>query len=225
MLIYTLVFGYIIQLDKGVSPYPLYVLAGLIPWTFFNNSVRKGTRALSGNASLIKKVYFPREIFPLTMLISNMVNFIPAFALILVLAVVLGHPMQWSELILLPLVILLQALFTLGVALLVSILNVYYRDVEFIINLVMRAWMYMCPIIYPIHMLTGAEVSSTVKDFAGLYFLNPMAVIISLYHQPFFPDQGPEIKYVIYTVILTVVLFLGAWYLFRRMNRRVGEVI
>ncbi|EGK09032.1 ABC transporter permease [Kroppenstedtia eburnea] len=231
MAIYTLVFGYIIDLNKGIDPYPLYVLAGLIPWTFFNNSIRKGTKALSGNASLIKKVYFPREIFPLTMLISNLVNFIPAFALVFIMAVAYGQSIQWDYLAMLPGVILLQALFTLALALLVSVLNVYYRDVEFIVNLVMRAWMYLCPIIYPISILYEEKSSELVQQFADLYFLNPMAVMISMYHGVFFDDQGLPDKFgipgfwLIYTVALTVILFLAAWVLFRRMNRRVGEVI
>ncbi len=233
MVIYTLVFGYLVNLNKGLpeGAYPLYVLSGLIPWTFFNNSVRKGTKALSSNASLIKKVYFPREIFPLTMLISNLVNFIPAFGLIMVMAVVTQQSIQWDQLALLPGIILIQSGFTLGIALLVSVLNVYYRDVEFIVNLLMRAWMYLCPIIYPVSMLFSSDTEPVVQQFADLYFLNPMAVIISLYHGIFFPGQGvpahPTIPgfWVIYTVLVTVFLFLAAWYLFRKMNRRVGEVI
>lgn len=231
MLIYTLVFGYIINLNRGVDHYPLYILAGLIPWTFFNNSVRKGTKALSSNSSLIKKVYFPREIFPLTMLISNLVNFIPAFALVFALAIAFGQSIHWGYLIMLPGTVLLQSLFTLAIVLLVSVLNVYYRDVEFIVNLAMRAWMYLCPIIYPISMLYEEKSNEVVQQFADLYFLNPMAVIISMYHGIFFPDQGVPEKFgipgfwIVYTVILTAILFMAAWYLFRRMNRRVGEVI
>ncbi|PTX50639.1 ABC-2 type transport system permease protein [Melghirimyces profundicolus] len=233
MVIYTVVFGYLVNLNKGLpeGAYPLYVLAGLIPWTFFNNSVRKGTKALSGNASLIKKVYFPREIFPLTMLISNLVNFIPAFALVLVMAMVMNQPIHGDQLALLPGMILLQAFFTLGVALLVSVLNVYYRDVEFIVNLLMRAWMYLCPIIYPMSRLYSRDTDPVVQQLADLYWLNPMAVIISLYHGIFFPEQGvpahPAVPglWIIYTILVTIILFFAAWYLFRKMNRRVGEVI
>ncbi|MDR6225880.1 ABC transporter permease [Desmospora profundinema] len=227
MLIYTLVFSVIIKkMAGGVEPYPLYVLLGLIPWTFFNNSLKKGTKSLSGNASLIKKVYFPREIFPISMILANLVNFIPAFALVIVFGLALGKPIQWEQLALLPLMILLLALFALACSFLISVLNVYYRDVEFITNLMMRGWMYLSPIIYPISLVTQSE-SETVRQFADLYFLNPMAVILSLFHGIFFPDQAEVISfgYILYVIIFTLVLLVVSWIIFKRLNRRVGEVI
>ncbi|PTM57476.1 ABC transporter permease [Desmospora activa] len=225
MVIYTLVFSVIIKgISKGVEPYPLYILSGLIPWTFFNNSLKKGTKALSGNASLIKKVYFPREIFPLSMITANLVNFIPAFVLVIAFAFVLGVPVQWDQLVLLPFFILLLAVFALACSFLISVLNVYYRDVEFITNLVLRGWMYLSPIIYPISFVTENE-SETVRQFADLYFLNPMAVILSLFHGIFFPDQSISWGYVLYVIIFILVMLLISWFIFKRLNRRVGEVI
>ncbi|MFC4075604.1 ABC transporter permease [Salinithrix halophila] len=226
MMIYYLVFGVIInRVGDEVPHYSLYVLAGLIPWTFFNNSMKKGTKALSSNSSLIKKVYFPREIFPVTMILSNLVNFVPAFLLVFVVA--LFSPkvtIQWDQLALLPGIILLQSVFTLACTFLVSVLNVYYRDVEFIMSLLLRAWMYLCPIIYPLTFVTQND-SPAVEYFSHFYFLNPMAVIISLYHGIFYPEQAAPVQYLYYVIILTVVLFLASWLIFKRLNRRVGEVI
>lgn len=225
MLIYTVVFVYIVTIGKGVDNYPLYVLSGLIPWTFFNNSMKKGTKALTGNSSLIKKVYFPREIFPLTMLLSNLVNFVPAFLLVFGLALFLNHPIDWVMAAWLPGIVLLQSMFIMAMTFLVSVLNVFYRDVEFISNLLLRAWMYMCPIIYPLTMVTNNE-SKLIQGYADLYFLNPMAVLLSLYHQIFYPEQGiTSPGPVIYVIVVTVVLFLVTWFIFKRLNRRVGEVI
>ncbi|SDX09737.1 ABC-2 type transport system permease protein/lipopolysaccharide transport system permease protein [Marininema mesophilum] len=227
MAIYALVFGEILNKNL-VKAYPLFILMGLIPWTFFNNTLRRGTKALSGNVSLIKKVYFPREIFPITILLANLVNFVPAFILVFVIAMFTpGLHLQWYQLIYLPGALLLQCLFTLACTFLVSVLNVYYRDVEFIVNLMLRAWMYLCPIIYPVSLL-GASKSDLVREFAWLYFLNPMAVIISMYHGIFYPKEAvtkipPSM--IIFVIILSLLLLVFSWWIFKRLNRRVGEVI
>jgi lipopolysaccharide transport system permease protein len=229
MVIYTIVFSLILGIDgrggEKIEHYPLFILSGLIPWTFFSNAVRAGTKALSSNSSLIKKVYFPREIFPVTILLSNLVNFIPAFALILLIALAFGHPIHWDKLALLPAFLSLQSVFTLACMFLVSMLNVFYRDVEFITNLLMRAWMYLCPIIYPISFVMNSD-SPFVERFADFYLLNPMAVMISLYHTIFYGDtQGVDMKWIFYAIIITIVIFFISWGVFKRLNRRVGEVI
>ncbi|OYD07533.1 ABC transporter permease [Paludifilum halophilum] len=228
MVIYTIVFGYILNVTEGrgegIQHYSLFILSGLIPWTFFNNSMKKGTKSLSSNASLIKKVYFPREIFPVTMLLSNLVNFVPAFLLVFVVALSLGHPIDWGQLAMLPAFVLLQSVFTLACVFFVSVLNIYYRDVEFIINLVLRGWMYLSPIIYPVSFLSQNE-SDLVQQFADFYFLNPMAVMISLYHGIFYENQMVSPGFIIYTIVLSLVLLFSSWAIFKRLNRRVGEVI
>lgn len=229
MVIYTVVFSYILGVDgRGgitIERYPLFILSGLIPWTFFNNAIRGGTRALSSNASLIKKVYFPREIFPTTILLSNLVNFFPAFGLVIVAALAVGHTIYWDMLLLLPFFILVQSVFTMACILLVSILNVYYRDVEFISNLVLRAWMYMCPIIYPIQFVMQSD-NELVRQLADLYLLNPMAVIISLYHSILYGDSHMVgMEWILYTIAVTIAFCFISWKIFRRLNDRVGEVI
>jgi lipopolysaccharide transport system permease protein len=229
MVIYTIVFSLILNVDdsakgQNINHYFLYVLSGLIPWTFFNNSMKKGTKALSGSSSLIKKVYFPREIFPMTMLLSNLVNFIPAFALVIAVALIVGQPIYWDQLALLPAFILLQSVFILGLAFLVSVLNVFYRDVEFITNLLLRGWMYLCPIIYPISFVTESN-NALIQQFEWLYFLNPMAVIISLYHGILYQGQTAPLEYVGYSIGITLLVFIIGWVVFKRLNRRVGEVI
>ncbi|SFS75558.1 ABC transporter permease [Marininema halotolerans] len=228
MLIYTIVFGVILDGagKNHLEAYPVFILIGLIPWTFFNNTIRRGTRALSGNSSLIKKVYFPREIFPITILLANLVNFVPAFLLVLVVGIFTPNlHLQFAQLLWLPGVIILQCLFTLACTFLVAVLNVYYRDVEFIVNLLLRGWMYLCPIIYPISRVMETK---EIQEFTWLYFFNPMAIIISGYHGIFYPEEGlnhipPSM--IIYVIILTFFLLGVFWLIFKRLNRRVGEVI
>ena len=117
-----------------------------------------------------------------------------------------------------PGIILLQALFTFGLSLVLSVLNVFYRDVEFISNLVLRGWMYLSPIIYPL--------SYVPEEYMNFYVLNPMAVIVSLYHDIFYSNIPSVPTWSIFYVIgFTIIQLFVAWVLFKRLNRRVGEVI
>lgn len=216
MVIYTIVFSVIARFN--VDNYPLFILSGLIPWMFLANSVNKGVKSLTLNSSLIKKVYFPRQIFPITTILANLINFIPALGLVIVLALITeGMAMPFDRLIVLPAIILLQTLVVLSVTIVLSVLNVYYKDVELILSVVLRGWMYLSPIIYPLSMVPS--------EFTNWYLLNPMAIVISLYRWVFFADTVVPAAYIAYVVILAVIASFVAWRLFNRLNRRIGEII
>ncbi len=220
MIIYTIVFALILKLSRGIDNYPLYILSGLIPWVFFNDTLKKSMQSLSRNASLIKKIYFPREIFPFTTLIANVVaNFLPAMLLVIALALILQPgEISWFKMLFAPGIVLLQAVFTFGLSLVLSVLNVFYRDVEFISNLVLRGWMYLSPIIYPL--------SFVPEEYFNFYVLNPMAVIVSLYHDLFYSNlQTVPTWSIFYVIVFSIIQLFVAMLIFKRLNRRVGEVI
>ena len=221
MVIYTLVFSVITKFGREIDNYPLYVLSGLIPWTFLSNSMHQGAKSLTKNSALIKKIFFPRQIFPLTTVLANLVNFIPALFLVVILAIVTEwDPSLLSRILVLPAIVLLQALFILSITIILSVLNVFYKDVELILTVALRAWMYLSPIIYSINM-----VQEQMPQYFGYYLLNPMAIILSLYRWVFFSEPVIGWQYIVYTVVGTVVFFFIAWKLFNRINRRVGEII
>ncbi|EGL82029.1 ABC-2 type transporter [Caldalkalibacillus thermarum TA2.A1] len=215
MIIYTIVFSVILRFE--VENYALFVLSGLIPWMFLTQSINRGTKSLTQNSSLIRKIYFPRQIFPITIIIANLVNFIPALFLVLLFAVIMKVELIWGNLLLLPLIILFHTLFVLSIVLVLSITNVYYRDTEFVFNLVTRAWMYLSPIIYPVYLVP--------EKYIDLYMLNPMAIIISLYRTALIGDEMIPASYVLYLLGLITMFISLSWYIFNRLNRRVGEVI
>lgn len=216
MLVYTIVFSMIIRFK--VDNYPLFILSGLIPWMFLSNCLNKGSKSLTTNASLIKKIYFPRQIFPLSTVLAHLVNFVPALALVILLALITeGGHLPFIRLLVLPVIILLQALFVFSITTLLSVMNVFYKDVEIILTVVLRAWMYLSPIIYPLTIVPD--------QYLNWYLLNPMAVIISLYRWVFFSDMGIPAAYIGYAVLLSVAALFVSWKLFDRMSRRVGEII
>ncbi|WP_413378316.1 ABC transporter permease [Alkalihalobacillus sp. 1P02AB] len=217
MIIYSIVFSFIAKFD--MDNYPLFLISGLIPWMFVNHSVVRGTKILALNATLIKKVYFPRQLFPLTVVSTNLVNLLISLALITVFSLFVGA-FHFTSVLILPLAIVLQFFLVLGVVLLLSAISVYYRDVEFVSSLGIRGWMYLSPIIYPLHIIPG--------QYHNLYMLNPMATIITIYHNVFYGGEGIEmvsIQWIGYTIIFIVVLLLISWKLFDRMSKRMGEVI
>lgn len=216
MLIYTIVFSVIIRFK--VDNYPLFILSGLIPWMFLSNSMHKGAKSLTVNASLIKKIYFPRQIFPLANVLANLVNFVPALALVVLLAVITeGGEIPFLRMLALPAIVLLQAVFVFSITTVLSVMNVYYKDVEIILTVVLRGWMYLSPIIYPL--------SFVPEQFVNWYMLNPMAVILSLYRWVFFSDTLVPLAYIGYVIVLAAVALFVSWKLFNRMSRRVGEII
>ncbi|MDQ0338508.1 ABC-2 type transport system permease protein [Caldalkalibacillus uzonensis] len=215
MVIYTIVFSIILRFE--VENYALFVLSGLIPWMFLTQSINRGTKSLTNNSSLIRKIYFPRQIFPITIILANLVNFIPALFLVLAFAVIMNVNLLWGNLLLLPFIILIHALFVLAIVLLLSISNVYYRDTEFVFNLISRAWMYLSPIIYPVYLVP--------EQYLNLYMLNPMAIIISMYRTALMGHEMVPMSYVLYLLLFISIFILFSWFIFNRLNRRVGEVI
>jgi ABC-2 type transport system permease protein len=141
MIIYTIVFSFILRFD--IENYSLFLLSGLIPWMFVSHSVNRGLKTLTLNAALIKKVYFPRQLFPLTVVVTNLVNLSISLMLVAGFNLYLGVGINLLSLAILPFVIVLQFLLVLSIALILSSVSVYYRDVEFITSLGLRGWMYL----------------------------------------------------------------------------------
>ncbi|WP_368503221.1 ABC transporter permease [Alkalihalophilus sp. As8PL] len=215
MIIYTIVFSIILRF--GIENYSLFLLSGLIPWMFVNHSVMRGTKSLTSNSSLIKKVYFPRQLFPLTIVSTNLVNLAISLLLVAAYSFYLGVGVGFKGLMALPIAIVLQFLFVLAVVLLLASINVYFRDVEFISSLGIRGWMYLSPILYPI--------AKIPEEYLSLYMINPMATIISLYHYVFYGGEFIGMNYLLYTAGFTIILLVISWKVFDKLSRRMGEVI
>ena len=180
MLVFTVVFTALIPND--IPQYPVFILAGLLAWNWCTASVTGGVYSITANAHLINKVAFPRELLPLSVVLSNGVNFVLALIPLFVLAWVHGRPPS-PYLLLLPVAMVVQLIFLTGLALFLGALNVYFRDTESIIDVVVLAWFFLTPVIY--------DVTSLSQQYSRLiYILNPMASFISLYRLIFY-HQAP----------------------------------
>ena len=225
LLVFSLVFS-ILARGGDVKWYAVFLMSGLLPWLFFVNSLMQAVGSIVGNPGLVKKVYFPREILPIAVVGSNIVHFILQMMVFFVfLLLIRWHFSPW--LLLMPVILLLQVVFTLGLALLVSAVNVYLRDVQHFVEVLLTAWFWLCPIVYPV-----ALVAEQFPKFMPVYLANPMTNIVLLWEYVVYNPHyyGPEVAYIslwgiLGTAIVSIVTLVGGYYVFARIERGFAEQI
>lgn len=215
MLIFTVFFGRLAGVASAGIPYPLFALAGLVPWTFFANAITASGNSLVGSANLITKVYFPRLIVPAAAMLAGLVDFMLAF-LMLVLLMFYYRVTLTVQILFLPVLILLTALFSLGVGTWMSALNVKYRDVRFALPFLIQLWLFVSSVILP--------STSIPQKWRWLLMLNPMSGIIEGYRAALFglPFDWPALGI---ASVLTIVVLLYAIYAFGRVERSFADII
>jgi homopolymeric O-antigen transport system permease protein len=216
MAVFTLVFSRLAKMPSGGAPYPLFAFAALVPWFFFMNSVASGTMSLITYRNIVTKTYFPREIIPLAQVFSRLIDFSAAAALYAILMVAFGVRLgPWA--LAAPVFFALLLLFTIGFTLATSSLNVYYRDVNPVVQIALQLWLYLTPVAYPL---------AAVPDrFRWLFVLNPLSAIVEGFRAALVFDRPPDVSLTLISSALTIVLFVTAWKTFKRMDRNFADVI
>jgi len=231
MIVFSIVFTYMMP-NRSIAHFPVFILCALLPWNFFTSSVMGSVSSIVGNAHLIKKVYFPREVLPLSTVLANLVNFMLALIVLVAMLYIAGIGLtRWA--LLLPVVILIQLVFTLGLAFVVSTLNVFYRDTGMIMDVLLLAWFFLTPVMYPIDILPSQRtvfgLNLPVQRLT--YILNPMASLIASYRSILYgsieggPPGPPALDFFLRTVVTALlVLALGYW-VFSRYRATFGEEV
>jgi len=215
MIIFTIFFGRLAAVDSAGIPYPVFALAGLVPWTFFSNAITASGNSLVGSANLITKVYFPRLIVPAAAMLAGLVDFVLAFVL-LILLMLYYQIVPTIQLLFLPVLVLLTALFSLSVGTWFSALNVKYRDVRFALPFLIQLWLFVSSVILP--------SSAIPAKWRWLLMLNPMSGIIEGYRSALFglPFDWPALGI---ASGLTILTLLYAIYAFGRVERSFADII
>lgn len=213
MAVFTVVFT--VLLKSNIPNFPVFVLTGLLAWNLHSTAVMGAIGSVVGNAGLVMKVYFPREVLPISVVLSNTVNFV--LALIALFAVVFVSGIQLSSsLLLLPAILFVQVVFTLGLALFLSALTVFFRDVEIIMETLLLAWFFLTPIFY--------RIEDLVPAYSRLmYIANPMASIVSAYRDVLYHGGMPAMDFLGRTFVTSLVVLVVGYVFFRRCARRFGE--
>lgn len=212
LLVYSFVFPYILRIH--VQNYTIYLMVALIPWNFFTTVVQLGSGSIVNDGNILKKVYFPREIIPISVATSGLVNFFITFIVMLVFILCSGIGISWSILYF-PLIAIVEYLLLLGITFIVSAVTVYVRDLEHLISVFLLMMFYVTPIIYNPEMLPA--------KFEWVLKLNPMAYLIQSYRDILYFKARPDLSQALMIIILSVALIFIGLFIFRKLEKRFAE--
>lgn len=215
MVIFTFIFTKIAKVETDV-PYPIFAYCGLLPWQLFAQGLGTATKSLVGNTNLVTKVYLPREVFPFAAVMAKLIDFAIGCVFVIFLMWYYHIPVTWT-IVFFPVVLFVQIVFTLGLSFFLSMGNLYFRDVDYIMQVIIQLWMYVTAVVYPL------KVSDPkLQMFLNL---NPMTPIIDGYRDVILRGQLPPLQTFGPVVALSLALFLIGWYLFHKFEFQFAENI
>jgi ABC-2 type transport system permease protein len=229
-LIYTAVFSVVLKVEPptgkdGLYNYALFLLCGLLTWNFFSGALNSGMGVLTGNGNLIKKTYFPRRLLVISNVMAQFVTYLIEMAVLMVIFLVLGvNVLPWVPLVLV--VMVLTAVLALGLGLILSVINVYFRDVAHFVALALQIWFYATPIIYPITLVEGTRDSdgwAGALHIADIYQYNPMVGLIEAIRDMWYSGVAPNFALLGYVAALSLVILWIGNIVFGRLEVRLGE--
>ncbi len=214
--IFTAIFGWMAKMPSDGIWYPVFTLTGLLPWIYFSQAITRSGGSLVASANLVTKVYFPRILLPLSMIVSPLIDFVLSLFLLFGLLFYAGIPLTWKVLTL-PLFILVAMLAALGVGLILSTANVKYRDVGHAIPFLIQIWMFLSPIVYP--------VSLVPERWKLLYGLNPMAGVIEGFRWALLGKAAPDPTVMGVSIVVFVAVLIGGLAYFKKLEQEFADVI
>ena len=216
MAVFTLVFSRLAKMDSNGAPYPLFAFAALVPWFFFMNSVSSGTLSLITYRNIVTKTYFPREIIPLAQVCSRFIDFFAAAALYVLLMTVYGVGIGvWS--LMAPVFFLLLILFTVGLTFATSAMNVFYRDVNPVVQIALQLWLYLTPVAYPLAVVP--------ERFRLFFVMNPLSAIVEGFRSAVVFNRAPDWTLTLISASIIAAVFVSAAIMFKRMDKYFADVI
>lgn len=215
ILVYAIVFPYLMRGNTGDN-YLIYICAGVIPWIFFSSVLTTCVSIIRGNSNLIKKVYFPRVILPISVSISAFINFLISCCIILVFAIFQGVGISW-HIVFVPLIGCIQLVFSLGIGLVLSAADVYAQDLQYIITFVLNLAFYGSPIVYQINMF------STTSFLMTAIKINPITMFLECYRDAFLYHICPSLNTVVVLLIEAMGVFYIGYYIFKKLEKGFAE--
>jgi len=223
MIVLSIVFSFIVKVPVDV-PFPIFLLCGLLPWNFMSLSLNVGASSLVTERNLVKKVYFPREIIPISVTAGHFINFLIAMLLFLPFPLFILKSWSWA-LLLLPVPIILLALFTVSVTSLATIGDAFFRDTRFIVEALLMVWFYATPIFYPLSFLNSFtdKIPAWIMPVIHMIRYNPMAGIINMFRNIILYGKPPLLSDGLYVTALTLALTCVNFFIYRRHGPVVAD--
>lgn len=215
VLVYAIVFPFIMKNTQ--ENYVVFLIIGILPWTWFITAINQGTSCILANAGIIKKVYFPREILPISVVTSGMINFLISCIVIFLFLIFSGIGISWYV-VFLPIIVIIQFIFTLGILFMTSAIDVYIRDAEYIIAFIVNMLFYATPILYSPDIFQNTPIS-------WLFKLNPLAGIINSYRDILFYKTMPNLESLLFIFVISIILLLLGIAIFRKLEKEFAEEV
>jgi lipopolysaccharide transport system permease protein len=213
--IFSVIFTRVAPIDTGV-PYPVWAYCGLAVWNFFASGVKFATNSLAGNLNLVTKVYFPREVLPLSAVLVAAVDFLVSTTVLAALMIWYRVTPGWA-LLFVPLLLLVHLFFTTAVSLVLSMANVFYRDVKYLVEALITLWMFATSVVYPIDRVGGR--------LGAVLALNPMTPLVEAYRSVILYNRAPAVSGFLYVTITSIALLGVSWLVFHRAEFKFAESV
>lgn len=213
LVIYTIVFS--VFMNSPIEKFYIFLFVALVPWLFFNSCISSGATSILQQKNLVEKIYFPRMVLPIAYTISYFINMLLSFIIVFAAILISGIGIRFGILWYLPIIMLIEFVMGIGGALLFSALTVYFRDLEYILNIITMAWMYMTPILYSME-----QIPESIRSWL---FLNPMTAVIIAYRDILYYQQAPDMKTLVYAIVWGIVTLVVGWISFQKLQKNFVE--
>lgn len=213
LVVYTLVFSVILRND--IEDFYLYLFVALVPWIFFSTSVSGGSGCIWSQQDLVKKIYFPREVLPISFVTSQFINMLLSLLVVLTIIIITGKGINPIALLYMPAVMAIEYFLALGMAMITSAVTVYIRDLEYLLGIITMAWQFLTPIMYPIEMVPDSLMP--------IFNLNPMTPVIIAYRDILYYKQLPRMETLMQALFLGMFLMVAGCITFSKLKRHFAE--
>lgn len=216
LMVMSFVFSTILRVDSLGVPFIIFLSVALLPWNLFTQSLVSSTSALVGNSNLITKIYFPREILIYATIIAKLVDFFYSCIVLIAFFIIFRTSLS-IHILWIPFILLIQLIFTMGLSLLLAAFNLFYRDIQYLLSLILMIWMYLTPIMYPVEMLP--------PQYRFIFMLNPMAVIVNAYRQVMLSGAGPNLNSLSIALGMSIAIFLFGFLVFKKLEGEFADYV
>ena len=213
LLVYTFVFQYILR--QGIDKYYLFLFVALIPWLFFATSVSAGSSCVLAQKGMVSKIYFPREILPISHVTSAFVNMLYSFIILFIVVVFSGVPINFIALLYLRVIMIVEYILALGITMIVSSLTVFFRDLEYIMGILVIAWQFLTPIMY--------DISIVPDSLKSIYMINPMTPVTIAYRDILYNSAIPKMETLLMALGMGVAFLIIGFFVFGKLKKRFAE--
>lgn len=213
LVVYTMVFSVIMK--TGIKDYYLYLFVALIPWIFFSTCLTGGSNCILAQQDMVKKIYFPREVLPVAYVTSQFVNMLLSFLVIFAVLVSVNYTLNLQAILYLPLIMAIEYILSLGLTMLMGALNVYLRDLEYILGILAMAWQFLTPVMY--------SMEQVPEEIQWAFTLNPMTYIITSYRDILYYAKLPKMETLLSAVVFGAAVLSIGWIVFIRLQKSFVE--